>query len=445
VAVDGRAVHLRRAGKGPPLLLIHQSPRSSAELEPLIRLLAGEFAVIAPDTPGNGLSEPLGTRAPALAPFADALARLLDVLGIARTAVYGFHTGAAMAAALAARHPTRVTAAVLNGLPAFPPDEVADIRRNYLAPFRPAWDGSHLAWAWARLKEQTIFFPWYAGSPATRMAFDVPSPEALTEGLIEFCRAGDAYTIPYGAAFVDSGPALADAIRCPVAIVATASDPLAAQLGAYVPGERRAVETLQPGVEAAATRIRALVTVAEAGEQRAAPAAEPAGIGLAGAAGAQIAWRRRGSGPERWLWPDLGEDGTVALAAEPAFGRETLMVVDRPGHGASDPAPPEALAAALTDLGHAGPAPAPMWDAERRAAEAQAFGPADAGGGHLLRLWHRARDGFLFQPWHRPTAAAAIAEAAAPAPEEVQLRFLAALVAAPAVRASLRSPNARDR
>jgi 2-hydroxy-6-oxonona-2,4-dienedioate hydrolase len=40
----------------------------------------------------------------------------MDALGVARTAVYGFHTGAMIALALAARHPQRISCAVANGV-----------------------------------------------------------------------------------------------------------------------------------------------------------------------------------------------------------------------------------------------------------------------------------------------------------------------------------------
>ncbi len=42
----------------PPLLLLHASPGSSRQLEPLISEMAKSFHVIAPDTMGNGDSMP---------------------------------------------------------------------------------------------------------------------------------------------------------------------------------------------------------------------------------------------------------------------------------------------------------------------------------------------------------------------------------------------------
>ena len=45
LTIKGRRVHYRRVGKGPPLLMIHQSPRSSAEYEPLMLMPNASAAV----------------------------------------------------------------------------------------------------------------------------------------------------------------------------------------------------------------------------------------------------------------------------------------------------------------------------------------------------------------------------------------------------------------
>ena len=90
VTVNGeRQVHYRRAGKGPVVVLLHQSPTSSREHVPLIERLMNEFTVIAPDTPGNGLSDPLPGDQPLAEEYAHALAQTLEALGIERCGVFG--------------------------------------------------------------------------------------------------------------------------------------------------------------------------------------------------------------------------------------------------------------------------------------------------------------------------------------------------------------------
>ncbi len=461
VVVDGRTVHGRRAGSGPPLLLLHQSPRSSAELEPLMAVLAAEWDVIAPDTPGNGLSDAFGGATHPLSAYADATARLLDVLGVVRCALYGFHTGAAIGCALAVRHPARIVGAVLNGLPAFDGAERADLAANYLPDFAPRWDGAHLAWAWARLREQTIFFPWYRGLAANRMAFDIPDPATLTANLVELCRAGPAYRGPYGAAFADAGVALARHLRVPAHVVATARDPLHPHLARLtgLPAPVT-VATIAPGFAPIADLLRPFRQ-----SPASAIAAVPQGpdhIGYAGSPGAQCCWHRRGWGDGATiLFHDLGEDGSIALARRAAD--TDVLAIDQPGHGASDAARPDMVAGQLAlaieaigtrivavatrgeavDIarlalpGHTPQPATPRWSSARRASERAAFRDPDFAGGHLALLWHRARDMDLFEPWHSPTAAAAIVTADAPDPAWVQRVFLASLVAAPAVRAAL--------
>ncbi|MCX8231776.1 MAG: alpha/beta fold hydrolase, partial [Alphaproteobacteria bacterium] len=160
VTIEGvRQIHYRRAGSGPPVLLLHQSPKSSREHLPLMQHLMDRFTCIAPDTPGNGNSDPLTLSDPEMADYGDNIASFLDALGIEKIAVYGFHTGASVGAAFAARHPDRVHIAILNGLVTLNAEERADILANYLTPFAPQWDGSHLTWLWSRLREQTVFFP----------------------------------------------------------------------------------------------------------------------------------------------------------------------------------------------------------------------------------------------------------------------------------------------
>ena len=79
VTINGeRQVHYRRAGRGPAVVLLHQSPTSSREHTRLIERLMSEFTVIAPDTPGNGLSDPLLGEQPLAEDYAHALAETLD-------------------------------------------------------------------------------------------------------------------------------------------------------------------------------------------------------------------------------------------------------------------------------------------------------------------------------------------------------------------------------
>lgn len=148
--VDGPygQIHLRIAGEGQPLLLLHQSPLSGAQFEAALPLLSElGFMAVAMDTPGFGQSdrpaEPVG-----IAGYADAVPAVLDALSWDAADVLGHHTGASIAASLAARHPQRVNKLVLNGLALLSPEERAHFAQFRFAPLEPQPDGSHLLAAW---------------------------------------------------------------------------------------------------------------------------------------------------------------------------------------------------------------------------------------------------------------------------------------------------------
>lgn len=116
VEADGVNLFYREAGSpdAPPLLLLHGFPSSSHQFRDLIRELAGDFRLIAPDLPGFGFTE-----VPAARGYAytfDALARtvaaFVDAIGLKRFAMYIFDFGAPVGLRLALMKPDAVTALV---------------------------------------------------------------------------------------------------------------------------------------------------------------------------------------------------------------------------------------------------------------------------------------------------------------------------------------------
>ncbi|MEM7570839.1 MAG: alpha/beta hydrolase, partial [Pseudomonadota bacterium] len=200
ILVDGRHVHLRLCGDGPPLLMLHQSPRTSEELEPLMQQWAQDFTCIAPDHPGFGLSDPLPIEAPHVEDFGDATAALIDALGVPSLPVYGFHTGAKIGLAMAVKHPGKISSIVLNGLLVNTQADRDDLAENYLPAFVPSQDARHLFQVWWRMREQTLFFPWYNRKPEARMAFGIRPPQDTHAATMDFLSAEDNYRKGYGAA-----------------------------------------------------------------------------------------------------------------------------------------------------------------------------------------------------------------------------------------------------
>jgi len=119
VGTGGR-VHLLEKDAGPPVVLLPGGAGSAGFFLPLLNELHG-VRVLAPDRPGQGLSDPIDLprhryRATAVA----WLDRLLDALELDATALLGHSGGAMWALWYALAHPDRVTHLVLIGPPTVP-------------------------------------------------------------------------------------------------------------------------------------------------------------------------------------------------------------------------------------------------------------------------------------------------------------------------------------
>ncbi len=117
VSIDGVDVFYRDAGRkdAPAVLLLHGFPTSSHMYRNLIPALADKYRVIAPDYPGFGQSA-MPDRA-AFAYTFDNYAKLVEALteklGVDRYALYLMDYGAPVGFRLAAKHPERVTALIV--------------------------------------------------------------------------------------------------------------------------------------------------------------------------------------------------------------------------------------------------------------------------------------------------------------------------------------------
>lgn len=231
IRLNDRSVHYRVWGEGPVIVALHGSPQSSRAVQLFAKRMSAEgFQVIAPDTPGNGLTDPLPNAEKAgTADYAIALNELIDALGLSSFGLYGFHTGAATACTYAALYPEQVAAAIFDGLPAWSDAESEDLA-GYLEPFSPSWDASHMAWLWARMEEQTVFFPWHKRDLRHRMDYDVASREACHANVMDLLDAGNHYCAPYRAAFAFRPEAWLPTIRVDYCCIALSQDPLSEHL-----------------------------------------------------------------------------------------------------------------------------------------------------------------------------------------------------------------------
>jgi pimeloyl-ACP methyl ester carboxylesterase len=112
VAINGREVAYRRAGKGPVVLLVHGMAGSSVTWSHVMPRLAHRFRVVAPDLLGHGESaKPRGEYS--LGAHADILRDLLNALGYDRATFVGQSFGGGIAMQLAYQFPERCERLVL--------------------------------------------------------------------------------------------------------------------------------------------------------------------------------------------------------------------------------------------------------------------------------------------------------------------------------------------
>lgn len=414
LTIDGRRVHYRVAGSGPPLLMVHQSPRSSAEFDMLMRSWASHFTCIAPDTPGFGQSDPLPLRADGAAPviddFADAIAAFVRAVGLDRTAAYGFHSGGIILMTAMRRHPSIFAGMAIGGYAVWTDAERALFDDGYLPAFRPTAYGEHLTWLWSRILEQSWFFPWFDVRPQTRMSVAHADIARVHAAVMDMLDSGDAYRAGYGAVLRaprDIPPPDADVP--PVLITAYDGDPLQAHLARLGPlpagWHARAVAT--PADHHAASL--AFLLPLSAGQCPALQADDDGGFVhvVAGQFDGRIHWRRDGDGPLQ-----LAPPGQSLTLVAPGGG----TVIDPPGHGLSDDwagTAPEHWAAwqAVADTAASAlncPPCTVLPDAPAHVARHFPDLTPDRFGAYLTRAWQIVRAGQFFDPWYAADAAHAV-------------------------------------
>lgn len=222
-------IHYRTAGKGRPVLLLHQTPRSSDEYRDVIPILARDLRVIAMDTIGYGDSyKP--AKPCSIEDYGAGAVSLLDGLGIDRTAVVGHHTGAVIAIELAASHGSRVERLVLSASPYV---DAAERERRKARPLgvdhvelRP--DGAHLVELW---RGRLPFYP-------------KDRPDLLSRLVLDALKAGEKVEEGHLACAAYRMEDKLGKIRCPTLLVCGTDDPFSfpamPKLAAAIPGSRAA-------------------------------------------------------------------------------------------------------------------------------------------------------------------------------------------------------------
>ena len=136
---EAAGLHYLEAGSGDQVLvLLHAFPLHAAMWERQLQNLSDGWRVVAPDLPGFGESEPRpDPESATLEPMADAVADLLDRLGVTGVVLGGLSMGGYTAFVFARRHRTRVRALILSDTrAAADTDEVKERRTSQQAQVR---------------------------------------------------------------------------------------------------------------------------------------------------------------------------------------------------------------------------------------------------------------------------------------------------------------------
>lgn len=182
-------VHYAQCGdpQAPPVLLLHQSPRSWLEYRSVLPLVGARYRAVAMDTAGFGDSA-AGPAPATIEQWARVAVELLDTLGIRQAHVAGHHTGGVIAIELATAFADRVCSLVLSSTPYT--DEAfrrARAQRPPIDEVEPGTDGSHLAALW---QKRQAFYP--EGRPDLLEAFVLDALK-VGRGLEDGHRAVAAY------------------------------------------------------------------------------------------------------------------------------------------------------------------------------------------------------------------------------------------------------------
>jgi pimeloyl-ACP methyl ester carboxylesterase len=143
-------IHYVVAGTGPPVVLLHQTPRSWDEYRDVIPILGTRFRTFAMDTIGFGDSARL-TGPATVETYADGVLAFMAALELDRASIVGHHTGGVIAVELAAHHAELVDKLVLSGTTCV--DEEGRRRAAEwpaIDEVRFSPDGSHLIELWRK-------------------------------------------------------------------------------------------------------------------------------------------------------------------------------------------------------------------------------------------------------------------------------------------------------
>ncbi|MEM7688840.1 MAG: alpha/beta fold hydrolase [Pseudomonadota bacterium] len=440
----GRRVHYRRCGSGPVLLMVHQSPRSSAEYEALMLKWGEHFTCVAPDSPGFGQSDPL-PGSPEITEFADGLIEFMDALGVERCPAYGFHSGGIILVTAIKRHPERFEALAVGGYAIWTDEEMRIFGERYLPEFHPSAYGEHLTWLWNRMLEQSWVFPWFDTREEARLSVAHADVPRVAQAVSEMLDAGNAYQAGYGAVLrAPRDIPTVDADVPPCLITAYDGDPLQAHIDRLgdMPAGWRAQKVATPADHQDAS----LAFLQDQSAAQPCPSL---------AEDAQEGWLALDDGLIHWKGAKGGRLILHGPAEELAEPGPDEIAIDVPGHGQSDPiacpreggdlpepgsrlrGSSQGLKSAIEAAAKALNAGDIVWPSAPEGDPAKLYPDMtpDRFGQYLQRAWTAARAEAFFEPWYEASADNAVPlDPARLEPAALHARALARIRAGAAAR-----------
>lgn len=144
------SIEYRESGEGPPLLMMHATPSSSATFEPYFPLIPGA-RLIAMTTLGYGESSRPPEPYTSVQQYAQSVEWFLDGLGLDRVDLFGTHTGGVISVDIAASFPDRINHLVLDEVGNYANPAGLELHSNIHRYYEERADGGHLTEIWKRV------------------------------------------------------------------------------------------------------------------------------------------------------------------------------------------------------------------------------------------------------------------------------------------------------
>ncbi|PPR78280.1 MAG: 2-succinyl-6-hydroxy-2,4-cyclohexadiene-1-carboxylate synthase [Alphaproteobacteria bacterium MarineAlpha2_Bin1] len=224
VKLNNNFFHYLECGDGYPVILLHESPKSSFAHKSLINFLSRKYKVLALDTPGYGFSDPINKSNANISDFARLINQIISILKIEKFILYGNHTGASIAVEYGKLFPNKLSGLILESLPIFYKNETKGIIKKFFPPLNIKKDGSHLTSIWAKVEDQNIWFPWYDRNSKKMHHWQYPRSIDIHDYAMDFLRSGNSYRNAYSSAFRYNSFLAVKRLKTPVKFISIKSD-----------------------------------------------------------------------------------------------------------------------------------------------------------------------------------------------------------------------------